>query len=79
MQSTVTVSNADAYSLPGYEHVYSNRVDKIGGGVSLLIKDGIVFNIRNDLSSSTDEYECLWVEIDKLSIHANKNAIVGVI
>ena len=46
------------------------------GGVGMYFKKGIQYSVRYDLTSSTDESEMLWVEIES---DLNSNMICGVV
>ena len=49
--------------LPGYSFLSQSTTQR-AGGVGLYIKNGIQYSVRHDLTSSTDESEMLWVEIE---------------
>ncbi len=53
------ITNID---IPGY-HFISQPSNSNAGGVGFYIKNGFRAKIREDLSSQTDEYEALWIEI----------------
>ena len=61
----------------GYSHVYLCRQDRHSGGVSLFVSNSILFIVRQDFTVLTDQVEQLFIEIDKLVLHVNKNVIVG--
>lgn len=63
------------YYLPGYTFI-SQETKLRAGGVEAFIRNDITFHIRDDLSSSTDEGEILWVEIVNKS---NRNILIGII
>ena len=50
-----------ACSMPGYSSVSRPRKSGKGGGVTAFIKDGIIWNRRQDLK--TDSIEAIWIEI----------------
>ena len=54
------ISNLD---LPGYSFLSQPTIQR-AGGVGMYIKKGIQYSVRHDLTSSTDESEMLWVEIE---------------
>ena len=72
-------SNVDITNIDGYTHVCKYRSTKVGGGVSLFIKDYICFSERPDLSAFNSHIECLFIEISKDQLRSQKNYIVGVI
>ena len=49
--------------MPGYTFV-SQSGHSLAGGVGYFIKEDLNYIIRGALSSATDEYESLWLEID---------------
>ena len=53
------------------------RQDKIGGGVSLFIKDNVKYFVRSDLSILNKHIEVIFVEIDKNQYQSSKNIVVG--
>ena len=70
-------SNVDCYNLDGYNHESLYRKKGRGGGVSLFIKEGVEYKVRKDLTLMTNEIECIFIEIDKQSINAQQNKLVG--
>ena len=72
-------STLDHYGLHGYNSEHNVREGKIGGGVSLFLKDGIEYIKRDDISIMDASIECIFVEIDKLYFHSQRNIVVGVI
>ena len=66
--------NSDAYFVSGYNKIDKTRNSGQGGGVSILLKEGIQFKERNDLSIVNDDIECIFVEANLV-----KKVIVGVI
>ena len=67
-------SNADAYNMEGYNKIDKKRSSGKGGGVSILLKEGIQFKERKDLSFVNDDIECLFVEATLV-----KKIIIGVV
>ena len=47
--------NAKLCNLLGYEHQYNTRKTKKGGGVSILIKNGLSYKRRPDLEINKDQ------------------------
>jgi hypothetical protein len=72
-------NNKNSVSLPGYRHESRVRPKKLGGGVSIFIRDHLPYSARNDLSQMKDECEAVFIEIDRSAINARKNVIVGCI
>ena len=55
--------------LPGYQFL-SQLTLSDWGGVNFYIKDNLHFKVRPDLSSATEDFETLWIEINNYS-HSN--------
>ena len=72
LRSSERISNLD---LPGYLFL-SQSTTLRAGGIGLYIKNGIQYSVRHDLTSSTDESEMLWVEIES---YLNSSMICGVV
>ena len=70
--------NVSAYSLPGYNH-FSLCRPRIGGGVSLFVRDSIHCITRDDLRILSDSIECLFIEIPRLEMNTLQNIIIGVV
>ena len=49
-------------SIPGY-NFFSQPSQQNAGGVGFYIKNEIEFHIRDDLSTTTNDFECLWIEV----------------
>ena len=67
------------YDLEGYSSSFKYRTNRSGGGVSLFIKNGINFNVREDLSVVSQHMECIFIEIEKSVFKTSKDVLVGVI
>ena len=76
-ETWLTDSNKSFCSIVGYNHEYLYRQDKIGGGVSLFIKDNVKYFVRSDLSILNKHIEVIFVEIDKNQYQSSKNIVVG--
>ena len=50
-----------------------------GGGVGLLVKYAIPFQTRDDLLSTDDDFEYVFIEIDKTTLNKCRNVVIGVI
>ena len=72
-------SNCDLYSVNGYNIECKNRVDKMGGGVALLIKSEVNYVVRKDYSVFVDGFESLFIEIPKSLTSNNRAVVIGVI
>jgi hypothetical protein len=71
--------NVDLFPIDNYNHEYSIRQLKPGGGISLYIKDTIDYHIRTDLNHSDDELDMIWLELDKRTTGTTKNILYGCI
>ena len=79
-ETWLTEKNKEFCQFDGYTPLHILRkVDEqfdlksCGGGVSLFIKNNIEFKYREDLSLTTPEVECLFVEL----VHNNKKYLIG--
>ena len=72
-------SNKDRYVLKDYSQENVVRSEKIGGGVSLCIKNHLQYKVRGDLTVISENIESLFIEIDKHSANRSKNIVVGVL
>ena len=61
--------------LPGYNFISQPTVSN-AGGVGFYIKTSVAFNKREDLCTSDNEHESLWIEIESNHQH---NIICGVV
>ena len=67
LSETKIKSNCDLTSniaIEGYDFVSKPTLTN-AGGVGFFIKGGIQFHIRDDLCSTTKEFESLWIEINR--------------
>ena len=65
LSETKIKSNCDLTSniaIEGYDFVSKPTLTN-AGGVGFFIKGGIQFHIRDELCSTTKEFESLWIEI----------------
>ena len=67
------------YDLKGYSSVNRYRKDKKGGGVSLHIRKGFTFMLRNDLDYFDSEMETVFIEIDRCIFGTDSNIVIRVI
>ena len=61
--------------LPGYQFEPQPTLSD-WGGVAFYIKDNLQFKVRSDLSSKTEDYESLWIEVNNDS---HSNIICGIV
>ena len=59
--------SGDCCKLTGYRAEHSFRSNKTGGGASILISENISYKRREDLALTTDEFECVFIEIQSSS------------
>ena len=64
--------------MEGYNAVHNTRTNKTWG-VSIYIKDSLEFDLRSDISRSTRELECIWIEVKKETLGTDSNQIIGCI
>ena len=69
-------SNASLINIPNFQFIYSNRADKIGGGVGLLIRENLNFFTRDDLLIDNDGCDFLAIEI---IVSGGRNIVVCVL
>ena len=49
-------------SIPGYQFISQPTISN-AGGVGFYVRDNIEFHSRDDLGSTTEDYDCLWFEV----------------
>ena len=72
-----TDDTVDNYGLLGYNLENIVRYNSRGGGVSILIKLGIQYSVRQDLCVNDNLFQALFIEIHKDIFHSEKNIILG--
>ena len=68
LSETKIKSNCDLTSniaIDGYDFVSKPTLANAGDQVGFFIKGGIQFHIRDELCSTTKEFESLWTEINR--------------
>ena len=60
-ESWLNDSNVNTYTLPGYNHEYEYRKNKVGGGVSIFIRQSVEYRIRYDLGITNKFIEALFI------------------
>ena len=48
--------------IPGYSFISQPSLSN-AGGAGFFVSDKLNYSVRDDLSQSTNDYECLWIEI----------------
>ena len=72
-------TNCSLYNIEGYNVESAYRSCRRGGGVSLYIREHIVYAPRTDLNIFNDLMESMFIEIDKNVTDKKRNVIIGVI
>ena len=72
-------SKHDVFDLPGYNCVNRLRKGKKGGGVTLCLRYGIPYKIRDDLQYFDSEMESVFIEIDSTYFGTSSNAVIGMV
>ena len=71
--------NVDCYGMDGYKEEHLYRSERMGGGVSLHVMNGIEYFVRNDMSIIDEHLESLFIEVDKSCLSNENNSLIGVI
>ena len=69
-------TNCDLYGLHGYSSIDKFRHNTPGGGISLYVRDNILFKERSDLAVFNRELEMLCIEIDKTCFNSKTDILV---
>ena len=67
----------ELYDIDGYQMESVCRTNKTGGGVSLCIKSGISYTLRKDLCITSNELECIFIEISSGNLSFARNIVVA--
>ena len=78
-ETWLTQSNSSLCFIPSYEHVFTHRNDRIGGGVSIFISAELSFKRRSDLECFNDILESVFIEITDDTFNETGNMIIGAI
>jgi hypothetical protein len=78
-ETWLSPNNVDRYTVLDYSVESLCRQNKRGGGVMLLIKNGLSYKVREDLSMSSKIIECIFIEIEKHVFNSTQNILVGCI
>ena len=77
-ETLLTESNSFLYTFSGYNVVHKPRSDGRGhGGVSLLIREGLSYSHRSDLSNQLNHAESLFIELPRSVSTANNKVLIG--
>ena len=58
--------------MDNYQLIHSSRSDKTGGGAAMFVKNSLNFHVREDLMSSCEDFECVFIEIER--VHSANSA-----
>lgn len=78
-ETWLSSNNYDLYNVENYNCEHSYRQTRVGGGVSILIKNTISYQVRYDLNNFSDLLESLFIEITRKEVDTDKDIIVGVL
>ena len=73
-------ASAPLAKIPGYisdEKLHTFRKKRMGGGASLIVRDGIMYKIREDLRFLEDCIETVFVEVSNSCLNIDKNVVIG--
>ena len=71
--------NKNLYNLKGYQHIHKLRDNKLGGGVSIYVKDNILYEEKKDLYIDLKGVDSLSIEIPKKKFNTDKDIIITTI
>ena len=75
-ETWLTPNISHLFSISGFDFVYRNRKERMGGGVGLYIPNKFEYSIHEELNVMTDVVESLFVEM----VNPNgKNILIGVV
>ena len=75
----ITMPHFSLFSLSGYNHICNYRTKRLGGGVSLYVKQTLKYQRLSDLEIFNEDLETIFIEIPKDVIGSKSNIIVGII
>ena len=78
-ETWLTELDFDIYNIAEYTQCSKFRVGKIGGGVSLFMRNGIEFQLRYDISGIHEHTESLFIWNRQKIYRENTSTIIGVI
>ena len=78
-ESWLHKDNSELYGLSKYTSIDLYRNGIKGGGVSLYLRDSIMFKRRQDLEIFDSDLETIFIEIDKVNFDTKSNIIIGVV
>lgn len=78
-ETWLSEKNFDLYNIQGYTSIHAYRSKRNGGGVSIFIKDSIIFNERHDLGIFNEYIESVFIEVSKHFIGVSRDVVIGVV
>ena len=63
VETWLTQESLSRLNFPGYKFIGKNRLSKKGGGVGILVRDGLTFSERTDISMPNKLFESCFIEI----------------
>ena len=78
VETWLDAESEKALTMKGFQAVCASRKTRVGGGVALLVRDGIIYRERPDLSTFVEGvFESVFIEVIKGGV--NKNEVVGAV
>ena len=65
------------YNIPGFKSVHNYRVRKRGGGVSIYIRDNIIFTQIHTMNILNPDFEFVFIKIKKKYVNLTKDLVLG--
>ena len=72
-----TSNKVDMYNIPGFKSVHNYRVRKRGGGVSIYIRDNIMFTQIQTMNILNPDFEFVFIKIKKKYVNLTKDLVLG--
>ena len=78
-ETWLTEFNSNLYGIDGYTALHVYRTNRIGGGVSIMIKNSIDFIERHDIDVFNECLETKFIELPQNVARFDKNVVIGVV
>ena len=78
-ETWLTEYNYDLYNIDGYNSVHAYRSNRTGSGVSIMIKNDIIFTERHDIAVFNEYIECIFIELQRNITGLSKNVVIGLV
>jgi len=75
-ETWMNASNVDSITIKGYNHELMYRSNKIGGGVSVFVKNNLNYIRRTDLEINDEFVETVIIEVDKNIVNMNRKILI---